>query len=162
MSQNVSTMATNVDIVAKLEEVKTATESSERRQAHRDRRHMAINTVPHETIRQVLSILDGYMVSGDVYWPVMQLRDEANMYFRSLSSRYQNMKSDEKARLTNTVMYEGFRRHAVDLDAAGVAKFDFIVKIGEYIENDEVPERHLCCAILLPRGSFTVSKLRNG
>ena len=43
-----------------------------------------------------------------------------------------------------------------------MAKFDFIVKTGEMIENDEVPERHLCCAVFLHRGSITVSKLRNG
>ena len=87
--------------------------------AHAEVRHMYNNILPHETIRQILSILDGYDVAGDVTWVMRSLRDQLLIYIRSLSIRYPRMQTDEKIRLARAVTYEALRRHVQPLTAAG-------------------------------------------
>ena len=48
--------------------------------ANAERRHMANNILPYETIRQIQSILDSFKTWGDVKWPMRYMRDQLLIY----------------------------------------------------------------------------------
>ena len=105
--------------------------------AHAEVRHMYNNILPHETIRQIMSILDGYDVAGDVTWVMRSLRDQLLIYIRSLSIRYPHMQADEKIRLARAVTYEALRRHVQPLNAAGERKYELMRSVGELTETND-------------------------
>ena len=83
-------------------------------------RHMTNNSLPHETIRQILSILHSFDPAKDSSWLMRALRDQVLIYVRSLSNRYANMEDDEKVRLARALTFEASRRHLeTPLDVAG-------------------------------------------
>ena len=94
--------------------------------AHAEKRHMSNNILPHETIRQIMSILHSFDAWGDVTWPMRSMRDQLLIYTRSLSIRYPRMEIDEKFRLAKQVVYEAFKRHVESTNAAGLRKFRFM------------------------------------
>ena len=130
--------------------------------ANAERRHMANNIMPYETIRQIQSILDSFKTWGDVKWPMRYMRDQLLIYVRSLSIRYPRMESDEKFRLAKQVAYEAFKRHVESTNAAGLRKFNFLVTICELIETNDTSEFFIGCSLFLPRGTITVEKLKEG
>ena len=126
-------------------------------------RHMTNNSLPHETIRQILSILHSFDCAKDPSWLMRALRDQVLIYVRSLSNRYPRMEDDEKVRLARALTFEAFRRHLLTpLDEAGKRKFALMVTIGELTENDDTNFFFHGCSMFLPRGSITVEKLRAG
>ena len=101
-------------------------------------RHMTNNSLPHETIRQILSILHSFDPAKDSSWLMRALRDQVLIYVRSLSNRYARMEDEEKVRLARALTFEAFRRHLLTpLDEAGKRKFALMVTIGELTENDD-------------------------
>ena len=130
--------------------------------ANAERRHMAMNILPYETIRQIQSILDSFKTWGDVKWPMRYMRDQLLIYVRSLSIRYPRMESDEKFRLAKQVVYEAFKRHVESTNAAGLRKFSFMVTICELIEGNDTSEFFIGCSLFLPRGAITAEKLKEG
>ena len=94
--------------------------------ANAERRHMANNILPYETIRQSQSILDSFKTWGDVKWPMRYMRDQLLIYVRSLSIRYPRMEIDEKFRLAKQVVYEAFKRHVEPTNVVGLRKFRFM------------------------------------
>ena len=101
-------------------------------------RHMTNNSLPHETIRQILSILHSFDCAKDPSWLMRALRDQVLIYVRSLSNRYARMEDEEKVRLARALTFEAFRRHLLTpLDEAGKRKFALMVTIGELTENDD-------------------------
>ena len=125
-------------------------------------RHMTNNSLPHETSRQILSILHSFDCAKDPSWLMRALRDQLLIYVRSLSNRYAKMEDDEKVRLARALTYEAFRRHLETLNAAGKRKFALMVTIGELTESDDTNFFFHGCSMFLPRGSITVEKLRAG
>ena len=130
--------------------------------ANAERRHMSNNILPHETIRQIQSILDSFKTWGDVKWPMRYMRDQLLIYVRSLSIRYPRMESDEKFRLAKQVVYEAFKRHVESTNVAGLRKFNFLVTICELIEGNDTSEFFIGCSLFLPRGSIAVENLKAG
>ena len=130
--------------------------------ANAERRHMANNIMPYETIRQIQSILDSFKTWGDVKWPMRYMRDQLLTYVRSLSIRYPRMESDEKIRLAKQVAYEAFKRHVESTSVAGLRKFTFLVTICELIEGNDTSEFFIGCSLFLPRGTIAVEKLKEG
>ena len=130
--------------------------------ANAERRHMANNIMPYETIRQIQSILDSFKTWGDVKWPMRYMRDQRLIYVRSLSIRYPRMESDEKIRLAKQVAYEAFKRHVESTNAAGLRKFNFLVTICELIEGNDTSEFFIGCSLFLPIGTITAEKLKEG
>ena len=126
-------------------------------------RHMTNNSLPHETIRQVLSILHSFDCAKDSSWLMRALRDQVLIYVRSLSNRYARMEDEEKVRLARALTFEAFRRHLqTPLDEAGKRKFALMVEIGELTEHDDTNFFFHGCSMFLPQGSITVEKLRAG
>ena len=130
--------------------------------ANAERRHMANNIMPYETIRQIQSILDSFKTWGDVKWPMRYMRDQLLIYVRSLSIRYPRMESDEKFRLAKQVAYEAFKRHVESTNAAGLRKFSFMVTICELIEGNDTSDFFIGCSLFLPIGTITAEKLKEG
>ena len=126
-------------------------------------RHMTNNSLPHETIRQIISILHSFDCAKDPSWLMRALREQVLIYVRSLSNRYPRMEDDEKVRLARALTFEAFRRHLqTPLDEAGKRKFALMVTIGELTENDDTNFFFHGCSMFLPRGSITVEKLMRG
>ena len=125
-------------------------------------RHMTNNSLPHETIRQILSILHSFDCAKDPSWLMRALRDQLLIYVHSLSNRYAKMEDDEKVRLARALTFEAFRRHLETLGDAGKRKFALMVTIGELTENDDTNFFSYGCSMFLPQGSITVEKLRAG
>ena len=140
--------AARPSILGKLDKLSKGVTDLSKTLAHAELRHMYNNCLPHETIRQILSILDGYDPAGDVTWVMRSLRDQLLTYIRSLSIRYPHMQADEKIRLARAVTYEGLRRHVEPLNAAGERKFELMVSVGELIEADDTHPLFLGCAFV--------------
>ena len=108
--------------------------------------------MPHETIRQILSILDGYYVDGDVHWVLRQMRDQVLIYIRYVSIRYPDMVTVEKIRLARAVTYEASRRHVESLNVAGSETQTFLF-IGACTKEFEklicFVTHHLCKAVMV-------------
>ena len=146
----------------RLDQMKEIMQYVLRKLANAERRHMANNILPYETIRQIQSILDGFKPWGDVKWPMRCMRDQLLIYVRSLSIRYPRMESDEKFRLAKQVVYEAFKRHVESTNAAGLRKFNFLVTICELIEGNDTEEFFIGCSLFLPVGTITAEKLKEG
>ena len=142
------------EVVAGLREVKEAIESSEKRSPD--------NLVPHEGIKTILSVLAEYNVSGDVTWPLRTIRYVVLFYFRVLSVTYPRMDATEKCHLCRLLVHEACKRHVSGvLDRNEVHKFEFVLKVGEMTERNDI-SNHADCAMFLPEGSMSISKLRRG
>ena len=141
------------EVVAGLREVNEAIESSEKRSPD--------NLVPHEGIRVICSALADYNVSGDVAWPLRAIRYVVLFYFRVLSVTYPRMDATEKCHLCRLLVYEACKRHVSELDTNEVHKFEFVLEVAELTERDDISNRTIC-AMFLPEGTMSVSKLRRG
>ena len=142
------------EVVAGLREVKEAIESSEKR--------FPDNLVPHEGIKTILSVLAEYNVSGDVTWPLRTIRYVVLFYFRVLSVTYPRMDATEKCHLCRLLVHEACKRHVSGvLDRNEVHKFEFVLKVGDMTERNDI-NNHADCAMFLPEGTMSISKLRRG
>ena len=129
---------------------------------HSERRHMSDNLMPHELIRQILTVLDSFKIWGDCTWPLRQMRDWLLTYIRSLRLRYPRMEIDEITRLAKQVVYEAFKRHVESTNRAGLRRFTWLVTQCELIEGDDTPDYFIGCSLFLPQGSITVEGLKAG
>ena len=130
--------------------------------AYSERRHMSDNLVPREGIRVICSALDDYNVSGDVTWPLRTIRYVVLFYFRVLSVTYPRMDATEKCHLCRLLVHEACKRHVSGvIDRNEVHKFEFVLKVAEMTERDDI-SNHAICAMFLPEGTMSISKLRRG
>ena len=147
-------MTVFAEVVAGLREVKEAIESSEKR--------FPDNLVPHEGIKTILSVFAEYNVSGDVTWPLRTIRYVVLFYFRVLSVTYPRMDATEKCHLCRLLVHEACKRHVSGvLDRNEVHKFEFVLKVGDMTERNDI-NNHADCAMFLPEGTMSISKLRRG
>ena len=129
---------------------------------HSEVRHMSDNFMPHELIRQILTVLDNFNVFGDPTWPLRQMRDWFLTYIRALRFRYPSMDIDEITRLAKQVVYEAFKRHIESTNRAGLRRFTWLVTQCELIEGDDTPDYFIGCSMFLPQGSITIEALKAG
>ena len=123
---------------------------------------LADNFDPHEGIRVMLSALADYTVSGDVTWPLRTIRYVVLFYFRVLSVTYPRMDATEKCHLCRLLVHEACKRHVSGvLERYEAHKFEFVVKVAEMTERDDI-DNHAICAMFLPEGTMSISKLRRG
>ena len=123
---------------------------------------LADNFDPHEGIRVMLSALADYNVSGDVTWPLRTIRYVVLFYFRVLSVTYPRMDATEECHLCRLLVHEACKRHVSGvLDRNEVHKFEFVLKVAEMTERDDI-SNHAICAMFLPEGTMSISKLRRG
>ena len=130
---------------------------------HSEVRHMSDNFMPHELIRQILTVLENFNFSGDPTWPLRQMRDWFLTYIRALRHRYLGMDIDEITRLAKQIVYEAFRRHVESNTPRKLRKFTWLVTQCELIEADDTPDYFRPrCSLFLPQGSITIEALRAG
>ena len=130
---------------------------------HSEVRHMSDNFMPHELIRQILTVLENFNISGDPTWPLRQMRDWFLTYIRALRHRYLGMDIDEITRLAKQIVYEAFRRYVEVNTPRKLRKFTWLVTQCELIEADDTPEYFRPrCSLFLPQGSITIQALRAG
>ena len=123
---------------------------------------MSDNLVPHEGIRVICSALADYNVSGDVTWPLGTIRDVVLFYFRVLSVTYPRMDATEKCHLCRLLVHEACKRYVSgDLERYEAHKFEFVVKVAEMTEREDT-DNDAICAMFLPEGTMSISKLRRG
>ena len=109
----------------------------------------------------ICSALDDYNVSGDVTWPLRTIRDVVLFYFRVLSVTYLGIDATEQCHCCRILVYEARMRHVSELDTHEVHKSEFVLEVAEMTERDDI-SNHAICAMFLPEGTMSVSKLRRG
>ena len=123
---------------------------------------LADNFDPHEGIRVMLSALADYNVSGDVTWPLRTIRHIVLFYFRTLSVTYPRMDATAKCHLCRLLVHEACKRHVSGvLERYEAHKFEFVVKVVEMTEREDT-DNDAICAMFLPEGTMSISKLRRG
>ena len=110
----------------------------------------------------MLSALADYNVSGDVTWPLRTIRYVVLFYFRVLSVTYPRMDATEKCHLCRLLVHEACKRHVSGvLERYEAHKFEFVVKVAEMTEREDT-DNDAICAMFLPEGTMSISKLRRG
>ena len=123
---------------------------------------LADNFDPHEGIRVMMCALADYNVGGDVTWPLRTIRHIVLFYFRTLSVTYPRMDATEKCHLCRLLVHEACKRYVSgDLERYEAHKFEFVVKVAEMTEREDT-DNDAICAMFLPEGTMSISKLRRG
>ena len=105
-----------VDLAGCMKNLGETMEISETRGAYVERRLMHENMLPHEGVRMLLNLLASFIASGDIHWPLRQIRDVVLGYFRALSSRYTAMGGEEKGHLCRLLVFEAFKRRMYEVE----------------------------------------------
>ena len=67
-----------------------------------------------------------------------------------------------KCHICRLLVHEACKRHVSGvLDRNEVHKFEFVLKVGEMTERNDI-SNHADCAMFLPEGTMSISKLRRG
>ena len=123
---------------------------------------LADNFDPHEGIRVMMCALADYNVGGDVTWPLRTIRHIVLFYFRTLSMTYPRMEAISKCHICRLLVHEACKRYVSgDLERYEAHKFEFVVKVAEMTERDDT-DNDAICAMFLPEGTMSISKLRRG
>ena len=123
---------------------------------------LADNFDPHEGIRVMMCALADYNVGGDVTWPLRTIRHIVLFYFRTLSVTYPRMEAAAKCHICRLLVHEACKRYVSgDLESYEAHKFEFVVKVAEMTEREDT-DNDAICAMFLPEGTMTISKLRRG
>ena len=77
------------------------------------------------------------------------IRDVALFYFRVLIVTYLGMGATEQCHRCRLLVYEACKRHGSELDTNDVHKFEFVLKVGELTERNDI-SNHADCAMFLP------------
>ena len=106
--------------------------------------------------------LADYNVGGDVTWPLRTIRHIVLFYFRTLSMTYPRMEATAKCHVCRLLVHEACKRHVSGvLERYEAHKFEFVVKVAEMTGRDDI-DNHAICAMFLPEGTMSISKLRRG
>ena len=126
-------------VAAELESMNETIRRTLTKETINERRLMSDNIKPHELIRMIMIVLDEFEPSGDVYWPLRQIRDHVLDYLRAVSVRYPNMSGLEKAHLCRLITYEAARRQLEGLEGKQLEleKLHFVVKVMGMVERGE-------------------------
>ena len=123
---------------------------------------LADNFDPHEGIRVMMCALADYNVGGDVTWPLRTIRHIVLFYFRTLSMTYPRMEAILKCHICRLLVHEACKRHVSGvLERYEAHKFEFVVKVAEMTEREDT-DNDAICAMFLPEGTMSISKLRRG
>ena len=97
------------------------------------------NVIPHEILRQLYIIFDKFDASADPRWALRQIRDIVLHYWRSLSSRYPEMRAIEKGLLCKVLVFEAMRRIFEEKvgNNAELRKLQIFIAINAAIERGE-------------------------